>query len=402
MYVIQNHSHAVIRGIIWAHGFQRNKAAIEHFNQLLLNYSSDHIDIPDILQQRGILYEKDGEYALALHDFSQALDIRRARVRANLEGIATLHNQIGQVYTASSEFQASLDSYKEAMNVYDQLYPQDDNHVAIATTNEYIGLTHLRAGNMSEALQHLNYAQTTYKRLLHDRHFLLVQILGHLGTVYESRDDLLSAMKLFHRQLNRSEEILPADHPFIITSLNALLRLEIRTSHTLNISIRLNDYLQKLSKTLGDRRSSLVNISNMLSSVVETIEPSAAIELYERFLEIAEMLKESNRSLLSYSHRKLAKLQVKIGNLTIALHHVVKALQIQQQFSLAGENRLAEANDVRTIALLYLEMKSPINALQYLTKSLSIYQAVRRLDHPDVQTVLADIGRAVKQSKSHQ
>ncbi|CAF1535043.1 unnamed protein product, partial [Rotaria sordida] len=76
------------------HGFDKKDQALHYFNQLLLTLPSYHVDMPDILQQRAILYQEKGEHSLALSDYERALEIRRQRVQENLLGIGSLNSNI--------------------------------------------------------------------------------------------------------------------------------------------------------------------------------------------------------------------------------------------------------------------------------------------------------------------
>ncbi|CAF1583798.1 unnamed protein product, partial [Rotaria sordida] len=62
-----------------AHGFEKIDEAIRYFDQLLSSYPSDNINVPDILQQRAILHEKNGKHMLSFRDYEWALEIRRER-----------------------------------------------------------------------------------------------------------------------------------------------------------------------------------------------------------------------------------------------------------------------------------------------------------------------------------
>ncbi|CAF3851274.1 unnamed protein product, partial [Adineta steineri] len=239
---IQSHSDIVTYGIIMGHGFDKKDEAIQYFNRLLSNYWFHYEDIPDILQQRGILYEKNGESALAVRDYDEALELYRFRAPKNLPGMASLYSQIGIIQMTTSDYQTSLNSHQQAMDIYDQLYTKDHDHVDKARVNVNIGLTYLHAGNASEALKYLTYAQTTYKRLLPEKHLFAIELLGHLGTVHETTGNFILAMELFYQQLRQGEEILPLDHPQLITSLDAIMRVQTKMNQTANISALLSEY----------------------------------------------------------------------------------------------------------------------------------------------------------------
>ncbi|CAF0792833.1 unnamed protein product [Adineta steineri] len=397
---IQNHSYAVIYGIIMGHGFGRKNEAIQYFGQLLLNYSSDHVDIPDILEQRGILYEKNNEHTMALHDYNQALEIRRKRVCENLLGMGSLHNHIGILQMTTSDTQTSLNSYQEAMNIYEQIYTRDYDYVTKAKVNESIGLTYLQAGNLSKALEYLTNVQKVYKKVLSDKHPYVIELMGHLGTVYETTNNFSIALKLFYRQLNRSEETLPIDHPQLIKSFDDLIRIQIKMNQTSNISALISRYTQKLMTTSDNHYSFFSYTIAMVASHYESSEPAEAIRLYNEVLKISQKSIKVNVSLISNSHRKLATLNRKIGNLTDALDHASQALKTQQQVSIEQQNKSLEADDLYTIGSIYLEMKLYTDALQYLIKSLTIYQSIHLSNHPSIQSILIDITQAANRSRS--
>ncbi|CAF4215528.1 unnamed protein product, partial [Adineta steineri] len=77
----------------------------------------------------------------------------------------------------------------------------------------------------------------------------------------------------------QGEEILPLDHPQLITSLDAIMRVQTKMNQTANISALLSEYQQKLSKTLDYHHPSLVHIITMTASLLESSEPVEAIRL---------------------------------------------------------------------------------------------------------------------------
>ena len=397
---IRNHSAIVAFGNIMAHGFDREEDVIRHFSQLLSTYSSDHIDIPDILQQRGVLHEKKGEHALALSDYNRALEIRRERVQENLLGMASLFSNIGILRVTTSDFQASRKSHQEALSIYEHLYKMEEDHVTKAKVHENIGLSYHRDGMPSKALEHFTSAQNAYRRILPAEHLFAIQLLGHIGTVHETTNNFTVAIELFRRQFDQSKEILPVDHPLLITYLDSFLRVCMKNNQTSNVNAIFSEHLRKLNQTLGDHHPLVPSLIIMVAALYDASEPLEAIRLYEQALQIGQNSKRSDRSSMLISHQNLARLYTKFGKLSDALAHAESALTYHQQYSFEKGNRSLEAAELHNIGLIYLEMGSFTNALQYLTKSLTIYRAAYASDHPSVQAILMAITQAANQSRS--
>jgi hypothetical protein len=76
----------------------------------------------------------------------------------------------------------------------------------------------------------------------------------------------------------------------------------------------------------------------------------------------------------------------------------MQALTYQQKLPSKKQDHSLEADELYTIGSIFLEMNQSTYALQYLTKSLTIYQLY---DHPNVQAVLTSIIQAANQSRRH-
>ncbi|CAF3530337.1 unnamed protein product [Rotaria sp. Silwood1] len=398
---VKNHSAIVAFGIIMAHGFEKKEEALRYFDQILLTLPLYHVDLPDILEQRAILYEEKGEHKLALNDYERALEIRRQRVQENLLGIASLNSNIGNFQASTFNFEASLNNHHAALNTYEQLYGTEEDHVTKAKVNEYIGLTYYSSGNTSKALEYLEQAQVAYKRLLPGKHLFQIKLLGHLGAVYEAIGNLTLAEKLFHRQLNWSETILPSDHPLVIEFLDSVLRIHMKMNQTSNVSAIFTEYLQKLNKTLGQKHPMIARLLFMVAFLLEPAHPVEAINFYMQTIEISQDLTQRDRSTILKCHKNLALLYRKTGNLTEALKYATRTLDLQQQFLFEEENySLENADALYNIGLIYLDMNLSTDALPYLTKSLTMYRLTYSSNHPTVKAVLTSIIHAANQSQS--
>jgi Tfp pilus assembly protein PilF len=76
-------------------------------------------------------------------------------------------------------------------------------------------------------------------------------------------------------------------------------------------------------------------------------------------------------------------------------------LTYQQKLSSERQDHSLEADELYNIGLIFLEMNQPTYALQYLTRSLSIYQSADSHDHSNVQAVLTSIIQAANKIRSH-
>jgi tetratricopeptide (TPR) repeat protein len=384
-----------------AQGFGRKEQALSYFDQILLTWPSVHNDIPDVLQQRAILYEENGDHVLALRDYERALEIRHERFRENLLGIASINSNIGMLQSTKSNFQTSITSHKEALNIYEQLYGTKKDHLTKAKVNENIGLVYYNNGSAIEANEYFMRAWAIYSRILPRRHLFLVQLLGYIGAVHEAINNSTLAVKFFHRQLNWSENILPPDHPLLITCLDSVLRVHTKFNQSSNISVLFSEYFDNFKKMLGERHPVIPRLLVMVAFLFESTQPIKAIELYEQALSISQDLTPIDRNTMFRCHKNLAQLYRKSKNMNAALSHAIEAFIYQQQLSVETQNHSLEADELHNIGSIYLEMGLPTNALHYLSKSLTIYRSTYAHDHPNVQAVLASIIQAANQNGSY-
>jgi tetratricopeptide (TPR) repeat protein len=396
--ILQNHSPMVAFGIILAQGFDRREQALNYFNRILRTYPSSHKDIPDVLQQRAILYEEMGDQSSAFRDYKHALDIHSERIRESLSGIASINSHIGVLQSTQFNFPASLASHQEALNLYDQLYGTMTDHWTKAKVNENIGLVYYKNGSIVEANEYFMRAWDMYNRVLPSKHPSLIQLLGYIGGVHEAINDSILAVEYFRRQLNWTEKALPLDHPSFITCLDSVSRVHTKFDQTSNITDLFSEYLENVKEILGERHPVIPRLQVTVASLFESTQPTKAIELYEQALSINEQWTKMNQDIVYTCHKNLVQLYRKTKNMNDALKHAMETYTYQQKISLKKQDHSLEADELYTIGSIFLEMNQSTYALQYLTKALTIYQL---RDHPNVQTVLTSIIEAANQSRSH-
>jgi hypothetical protein len=102
-----------------------------------------------------------------------------------------------------------------------------------------------------------------------EKHLFAIKLREHIGTVHKTVDISNLAMDLFHRQLNRSEEILPLVHPLLITCLDSVLRIQTKTNQKSNNNALFSKHLHKLNKTLGNHNPLIPRVIVMVASLLE-------------------------------------------------------------------------------------------------------------------------------------
>jgi tetratricopeptide (TPR) repeat protein len=303
--------------------------------------------------------------------------------------------------STQSNFPASLASHQEALNLYDELYGTTTDHWTKAKVNENIGLVYYKNGSVIVANEYFMRAWDMYSRVLPSKHPSLIQLLGYIGAVHEAANNSTLALKFFRLQLKWIEKALPPDHPLFITCLDSVSRVHTKFDQTSNITDLFSEYLENFKEMLGEHHPVIPRLLVTVASLFESTQPTKAIELYEQAFSINQDWTKMNQDIVFTCHKNLARLYIKTKNMNDALKHAMQALTYQQKLSSERQDHSLEADELYNIGLIFLEMNQPTYALQYLTKSLSIYQSTDSHDHPNVQAVLTSIIQAANNSRSH-
>ncbi len=160
--------------------------------------AGDKEQVASTLNQKGDIYIRQGNYQLALDAYNQALEIERSITQNPRAEARTLGN-IALLYNFLGDSKLSISNYKQALDIYRKL----DNKKQQAIIFNYIGSVYQSNRKFDEALESYNQALGLFNQ--EDYRFEIVLRWG-LAKTYRDKNDYSKAFEAANRALELSKE----------------------------------------------------------------------------------------------------------------------------------------------------------------------------------------------------
>lgn len=120
------------------------------------------------------------------------------------------------IYSFKAEFDAAIPLAKELIKI--RRATVGANHRDTNGAQVELGILYARTGRAEEAVQILQPAIASWENIQPPRPLKLASILSKVGFVYKEVGEFEPALQLLTRVLNIHEEVLPSNHPQLVTS----------------------------------------------------------------------------------------------------------------------------------------------------------------------------------------
>ena len=267
------------------------------------------------LNKKGDIYIRQGDYQLALDAYNQALEIERSITQNPRAEARTLRN-IALLYNFLGDNKLCISNYNQALNIYRKL----DNKKEQAITLNYIGNIYQSNRKFDEALESYYQALGLFNK--EDYQFEIVMRWG-LAKTYRDKNDYFKAFEAANRALELSKQY---NYSFQETAsigiIGSIYLAEGDYKNALDnyakalVSYRKTGLLNKEAETLN-------TISIAYSSQKEYQQ---AIDILNKELKIRRFFKDiQGEADALYS---IAKNQRKLENLETAITNIEEAIKI--------------------------------------------------------------------------
>ncbi|CAF4606930.1 unnamed protein product [Rotaria sp. Silwood2] len=367
---------------------QVNQAG-KYFNMLLKSLPSDHSDIASVHNAIGNVYERKGEFNLALKNYELAHQIRQEKVSPDHPHIAISLKNMGNIYSRRGNFNQALHCYQKALDIEEKFYPSD--HLQKGMTILNIGLTYASTYDLDTALVHLHHALEIYKRVLPLQHLNIAQCLGNIGYVHKIKYDFRTTLDYYRQQLEMEEKCLPSNHPDLSKHLSWIVELYNKMGKIDKAMEFCKEKLDRQKNILGETHPQIARILMILAEVSKNIDPNQSVEYYNQSLSILERLTPSDHQATAECLTSMACFYGTLNMFDHALQCQLKANDLLRQVH--SSDHVYLAHSLRNIAISYEKMNNKEEALHCLQESLSIYQFNYGPEDQNVKRTEADIAR---------
>lgn len=323
---------------------EKNDSALFYFNRGLQiahenNYPQKEADL--LSEKAKVLYYQ-GHYYQSIDTLK--LSLRLFRNAENIDGQASVNNNIGVIFYNLSEYPQALDYWNTAL----QQYEKNNDSLGMATCYTNVGVVHYKKARANEALSHFLEALKIrkkyndneglasiyskigliYKNYLHENNSALnylkkaielheildnpigrIKVLINMGNVYEELDSLEKSINLHSESLHQAREI-KNDRLIAICYTNMASYYQKNNNQTKALeyyqnALNINMNLGRKSET----GNCYINLGNLYYN---NGHYSKAISYYKQSLDIFEELGIYKN--LEVAYEMIAKSFSKLGN----------------------------------------------------------------------------------------
>lgn len=325
------------------------------------------------LLQQGIEQFRQGDFQTALQIYQQVLQ------RHSLEGdrlqMAVAMTQIGEVYTALSDYTKALEQLQAALAIREEL----TDRPGVGETLNHIGFVYSRLGDYPQALkqheQALEIARTFNNRPIEG------EALHHIAAVYAATGEYQKAVQLYQEALIIRREV--GDKRDEGRTLNNLGGVYYSLGEAQR-ALDLYEQALKLREEIGDRAGVARLFSNIGLLYRQFGQGDRALSYYEQALPILTEI--GDKSSLGNTLNGLGVLYEERGEYQQALSVYNQSLAIAEEIG----DRPGMSNTLDNVGGIYYSLGQYPQALTFYERSLSLRQTLG--DRPGMGTALNNLG----------
>lgn len=313
----------------------------EEMYKKILQLDSDHQwkNLAPVYNQLGVIYDKKGDYKMALEYFQQAAGIEEILLSPDHLDLAITYNNIALMCSKLADYSTEYSFHQKALEIREKHLSSDDPLLA-ATYSNLAGYYHA-IGNYSTARITSQKAIEMAEKSFVPNHPDLACIYNDAALMYRSMEEYRPALSLYEKALQIRKKIHPSNH------LNLLMTY-----------------------------SQLGLVYDLLG------EYSKAFPLHQHVLTILQETPYSNDLDIAFAKSNIGLTYSEMGDGKNALRFCQEACQIVETSILRNTPNLATVYN--NMGQVYQSMGKLDEAHSYYMKALGIDEKCLARDHPDL------------------
>ncbi len=305
--------------------------AEEVFNILIENTIEDDKDaLGHRYYMMGLLNKGKCDYEKALLYYDKALEIYKTYPGSNHLDLATVYNNIGEIYKHMENYSKALENFQTALNIQKSCEPLHNSNLVV---------TH---GNIAEAYKNLEKytdALNFYQRILSVQKKSIPLNVLNLGITYTSIAEMLyhikdysKALKLFRKVSRIQQYNCSPNNTDIAMNNNNMGQVYEKLEEYSNALEHYEKALDVLRKLHSSNVSELAIIYDNLARTYKNMNAyRKALEFYQKLLIILERYPHLKQPDLAATHDNVGQTHKSIGELEKALLSYRKAIAIARK-----------------------------------------------------------------------
>ncbi|NEO15426.1 MULTISPECIES: tetratricopeptide repeat protein [unclassified Moorena] len=331
-----------------------------------------------------------GTYVILANSYNQqvtgnyTLSWRAATPSELLKAKADQLLQQGIEQDKTSQFQAALKSWQEALRIYRQL----EDRQGIANSLNNLGLAYYRLGEYRKAIEFHQQSLSLSRELEYRQG--QVNSLGNLGLAYYNLGQYRKAIEFHQQSLSLSREL--EDRQGEASSLGNLGIAYYRLGQYRK-AIEFHQQSLTLARELKNRQGEAHSLNNLGNAYRKLGQYPKAIEFYQQSLTLARELK--NRQGEANSLNNLGIAYDNLGEYRKAIEFHQQSLSLSREL----EDPQGKANSLNNLGNAYGKLGQYRKAIEFHQQSLPLYQ---KLEHRQGEAnSLNNLGIAYLQRKEY-
>jgi tetratricopeptide (TPR) repeat protein len=278
-------------------------------------------DAGRLLNQAALYSKERGQYADAESLYKRSLTIREKMQGSNKLGLATVLNNLGELYRVRGKYAEGETLHKRALAIREEVLSLD--HTEIARSLNNLAALYYTQGKYTEAEPLFKRALDISEQALGADDPQVARNLNNLAELYSDQGKYAEAVTLQKRSLAIREKLLGAEHPDVAKSLNNLAALYCTQGNYTEVAALYERALTIYKETLGaDHPSVGITLNNL----------AALYYLQDKYAEAEPLFKHSlamREKALGPEHPDVAKLLKNYAVLLYTLRRDVEAAEME-------------------------------------------------------------------------
>ena len=342
------------------------------------------------LNRQAIKLYREGKYAEAIPLAKRALAIREKALGPNHPAVATILNNLANLYDAQGNYAESKPFHQRALTIREKALGPDHPDVANSLNN--LAVLYRNQGNYVDAELLLQRTLAIYKRVREPNHPDIARSPNNLAEIYKAQGNYTDAAPLLQQALTIYKKTFGSNHPKVAGVLNNLSGLYHAQGRHTEAELSLQQTLAIYERTLPDHPEVATVLSNLAVLYSKQGNYAEADTLLTRALAILEKKLGRDHPQVALIFFNLAAIYHAQGNRTKAVSNYQRALSIWEKK--LGSNHPLVATTLNNLA-------AANGSLINYQRALAIYEKSLGPNHPDVARVLNNIAWLLSKSRGN-
>ncbi|CAF4701377.1 unnamed protein product, partial [Rotaria sp. Silwood2] len=262
-----------------------------------INYTNDHLQKAQTIENIGLLYKTNGMLEKALDELLKALDMYNRIYSNKHHDIARCFGHIGLVYEASNDLDSALNYFTKQLNMDENCL--SDDHKNILIDIQWIIDIYKKREEFKKAFEFCQKKFQEKKTSLGENHSMTLAIFMMM---IDLCDNPMDKINYYKKALSLYENLIPSDPYGTIKCLDTMINFYLKSNEVqeaLNYQIKMIDLERQL---LIDDHINLALSLERLGKIYETLSKTGEAKKCYRESKIIIEKHENNHINMGSSH----------------------------------------------------------------------------------------------------